>query len=435
MNNLSDVIQEELSEVYKDSGLGKWFGEKWVDVSRKDKSGKHPECGASSDKGKRKKSHYSAYPKCRPKSKASKMSDKEKKNATQRKRKAVKKDKDKSTPVMVKEAEYKGKDVELNKPMRGDVKKYKVYVKDPKTGNVKKVNFGDKNMEIKRDDPERRKSFRARHDCANKKDKTKAGYWSCKFWSTKSVSDLLKEVIEPEDVDVSSIQYHDDLNPLIWEGGKLKEDVRKALLKNVKRFIEFSDLEELKFKDAILTGSMANYNYNENSDLDVHIILDFNQISDDEEFADEFLKMKKSIWNERYPIHIKGHDVEMYYQEASEPHHSTGTYSLIKNDWINEPTKKIVNVDVDGIKLKGAHLMYEIDELEKIKDSEAFLEKYTDLKDKIKKMRQSGLETGGEFSTENLTFKVLRNNGYMGKLVDMKEDYLTKELSLNEKRG
>jgi hypothetical protein len=90
------------------------------------------------------------------------------------------------------EAEYKGKEVKLNKPMRGDVKKYKVYVKNDK-GNVVKVNFGDKNMEIKRDDPEARKSFRARHKCSEKKDKTTAGYWSCKFWSTKSVSDLLGE--------------------------------------------------------------------------------------------------------------------------------------------------------------------------------------------------------------------------------------------------
>jgi len=90
------------------------------------------------------------------------------------------------------EATYKGKEVTLNKPTTGDVKKYKVYVKDTKTGNVKKVNFGDKNMEIKRDDPERRKSFRARHNCDDKKDKTTPGYWSCKFWSTSKVSDLLK---------------------------------------------------------------------------------------------------------------------------------------------------------------------------------------------------------------------------------------------------
>jgi len=93
------------------------------------------------------------------------------------------------------EAEYQGRDVELNKPMRGDVKKFKVFVRDPKTGNVKKVNFGSKEMEIKRDDPARRRSFRARHKCADKtlkKDGTTASYWSCRMWTSKPVSKILK---------------------------------------------------------------------------------------------------------------------------------------------------------------------------------------------------------------------------------------------------
>lgn len=80
------------------------------------------------------------------------------------------------------EAEYQGRKVKLNKPMRGDVKKFKVYVKDPKTGNVKKVNFGDPNMRIKKSNPARRRSFRARHNCDNPGPKTKARYWSCKKW-------------------------------------------------------------------------------------------------------------------------------------------------------------------------------------------------------------------------------------------------------------
>ena len=85
-------------------------------------------------------------------------------------------------PDLVYEAEYQGRKVTLNKPTRGDVKKFKVYVKDPKTGNVKKVNFGDKKMRIKKSNPKRRKSFRARHNCDNPGPKTKARYWSCKKW-------------------------------------------------------------------------------------------------------------------------------------------------------------------------------------------------------------------------------------------------------------
>ena len=89
----------------------------------------------------------------------------------------------------IEEAEYQGRKVQLNKPMQGDVKKFKVYVKDPKTGNVKKVNFGHggssvkgKAMSIKKSNPKRRKSFRARHNCDNPGPKTKARYWSCRKW-------------------------------------------------------------------------------------------------------------------------------------------------------------------------------------------------------------------------------------------------------------
>ena len=80
------------------------------------------------------------------------------------------------------EAEYQGRKVKLGKPMRGDVKKFKVYVRDPKTKNIKKINFGDPNMKIKKSNPARRRSFRARHNCDNPGPRTKARYWSCRKW-------------------------------------------------------------------------------------------------------------------------------------------------------------------------------------------------------------------------------------------------------------
>jgi len=91
-------------------------------------------------------------------------------------------------PVIFQEAEYQGRKVKLGKPMQGDVKKFKVYVKDPKTGNVKKVNFGhkgkggEKTMRIRKNNPKARKSFRARHNCDNPGPRTKARYWSCRKW-------------------------------------------------------------------------------------------------------------------------------------------------------------------------------------------------------------------------------------------------------------
>jgi len=257
--------------------------------------------------------------------------------------------------------------------------------------------------------------------------------WSGRYWKNHNISDTLKEVVEPDNVNVSSIQMHDTLSPFIWESDKkMKPEVRKILLMNAKRFIEFCDAENLKFNDIILTGSLANYNYNENSDLDVHIILDFNQISENKEFVGDFFKMKKQLWAENLPIQVKGHDVEIYFQDSAEPHHSSGTYSLIKDDWLRKPIKKIVNIDSADVQLKTADIMNSIDDLEAHENQKDFLKKHEILKEKIKKYRQSGLETGGEYSIENLVFKLLRNTGYLEKMVELKNDYLTQELSLKE---
>lgn len=262
----------------------------------------------------------------------------------------------------------------------------------------------------------------------------KPRYWSSKYWSKNNISDVLKEVVEPEAVDVSSIKMNDALCPLIWESDEnMKPDVRKILLKNAKKFIEFSDAENLSFSDIILTGSMANYNYNEESDLDVHIILDFSQISENKEFIGSFLKLKKQLWADQLPIQVKGHDVEMYYQNSAEPHHSSGIYSLVKDMWIRKPIKKIINIDSADVQLKSADIMNAIDDLDSNKNENNFLKKHEQLKNKIKKYRKSGLDsTGGEYSTENLVFKILRNTGYLEKMMEFRNNYLTQELSLNE---
>jgi len=257
--------------------------------------------------------------------------------------------------------------------------------------------------------------------------------WSSKYWKQNNISDVLKEVIEPEAVDVSTIKMNDTLCPFIWESDeKIRPDVRKTLLKNAQRFIEFCDAESLKYNDVILTGSLANYNYNDSSDLDVHIILDFNQISENKDFVGDFFKLKKQLWAEKLPIQVKGHDVEMYFQDVNEPHHSSGTYSLMKDKWIRKPTKKIVNIDMADVQLKSADLMNAIDDLEKDAVDDDFVKKHEKLKEKIKKYRQTGLDNSGEYSVENLVFKILRNSGYLERMVDMKNNFLTQELSLDE---
>ena len=245
-------------------------------------------------------------------------------------------------------------------------------------------------------------------------------------------TDVIKETIEPDDVDVSSIEMHDTLCPLIWDAsGVLKPDVRKTLLKNAQRFIEFGGIEKLKFNDVVLTGSMANFNYNENSDLDIHIIFDFNQLSENKDFITDYFKLKKDLWSQNLPIQVKGHDVELYFQDFNEKHQSSGVYSLVKNSWIRKPLRKIINIDTANIKAKASNIIDAIENLRNDNDQD-FIKKYEHLKNKIKKYRQTGLDRAGEYSTENLVFKILRNTGYLEQMVNTKQDYLTKELSLTE---
>jgi hypothetical protein len=125
------------------------------------------------------------------------------------------------------EAEYKGRTVKLGKPMKGDVKKFKVFVKN-KSGKVVKVNFGDPNMEIKRDNPKRRKSFRARHKCAQAKDRTTPKYWSCRMWSRKPVSKMVENLSESKTVENLS----DSKKSSIFDKNYLKMKVYESLNQN-----------------------------------------------------------------------------------------------------------------------------------------------------------------------------------------------------------
>lgn len=263
-------------------------------------------------------------------------------------------------------------------------------------------------------------------------DKSHTFHYS-KYFDEHNSIDLIHEIVEPDMVDISSIQQHDTLSPLLWnDDNSLKDEVRISLLQIAKRFIEYSNLTDYKFNDIIFTGSLANYNYTNNSDIDLHIILDFSQISENIEFAEELLKLKKTIWNDNLPIQIKGFVTEVYYQDINEILHASGTYSLMNNNWIIKPIKKIVNINTNNIKLKTAELMNAIDSLESNTDKSNWIESYEKLKDKIKAYRKSGLESSGEYSTENLVFKTLRNSGYLTKLTDMKNNYLKNELTLKE---
>lgn len=240
---------------------------------------------------------------------------------------------------------------------------------------------------------------------------------------------------------ISSFKLQDELNPKIWisskttEKEKLRSDIRERLLEISQYFIESFDIDVV-IDDIIITGSLVNYNWSQFSDVDLHIVIDFSQFPEKyrQTFKD-FLNLKKMIFNLKHEIKVKDFDVELYAQDSDEAHFSLGTYSVMNDEWIKYPKKEKVEIDTTAVKNKSKHWMEMIDsviEESKEVELEEGLKLLKKVKDKIKTFRTSGLQKGGEYSVENLVFKVLRRNGYLEKLFEFQDSLMDKKLSLNE---
>tara|TARA_Y100000310_G_C20606560_1_gene775787 strand:+ start:565 stop:1278 length:714 start_codon:yes stop_codon:yes gene_type:complete len=215
---------------------------------------------------------------------------------------------------------------------------------------------------------------------------------------------------------LDDFQIRSELNPKLWQDDKLKPEVRTRLLKIALGFMK--NLEpEPSLEDITFTGSLANYNYSKHSDIDLHIILDFSTIDENENLVRDFLLARKSLWNDTHEIKIRGAEVEIYAENIGDPHHSTGIYSVLNDEWIKKPvpSKPETIIDFYAVMQKADNLIEQIDYLISLPMSQK-IKKIDVLKAKIKRMRQCGLETGGEYSVENLAFKVLRNEGHIARL-------------------
>jgi predicted nucleotidyltransferase len=233
--------------------------------------------------------------------------------------------------------------------------------------------------------------------------------------------------------------YQDELNPKFWtkkvskDGTKekwvLDPIIRKKLLKIGEEFYQKLDdvVGKAPIYDIQLTGSLANYNWTEFSDLDVHVLVEFDKIDAPRKVIDAAGEGAKFIWNTRHDIKMRGHDVEVFLQDSDERSHITGLFSLKDNEWIKSPKFNPPEVDESDVIKKSESLKTEISSLEdKLvksstlpKDARNLFKRAKSLKKKISKMRKEGLEKNGEFSIGNLAFKRLRNEGYIGKLIDI----------------
>ena len=245
---------------------------------------------------------------------------------------------------------------------------------------------------------------------------------------------------------IKSFEPQSELNPKIWflpkekhmgdpdgQKYKMKPEVRDRLLEIAYQFLDYLGVD-LIVTDIVLTGSLANYNWSKYSDFDIHIIANFNQFSPSQlDLYKELFTLKKALFNKNHDIKLFGYETELYVEGEEDAHFSSGVYSLLFNEWQYEPKREKVSIDKKTIERKAKQWMDIIDgvldniEDEDIEDAKDLIEKY---KEKLRKFRTCGLQKKGEYSSENLVFKILRRNGYLEKLRGASQKILEKGLSM-----
>lgn len=225
------------------------------------------------------------------------------------------------------------------------------------------------------------------------------------------------------------IQIHSHLSSDLWNNEELIPEIRKHLLNIAAAFYETLKIDVTP-EDILLTGSAANYNYTVDSDVDLHLLINFNKITCKQELVKDFFLSKKTIWNDTHNIAIKNKPVEVYVQDTNETHESTGVYSILNNKWLIKPSVK--NFYLQNFNKKEFSIKF--NQIKDIIDYNLYKEPNLNYLKKIKKslsnMRKKGLDGGGEMDIRNLIFKELRNRKYLDKITDAINNATDKKLSV-----
>jgi len=251
-----------------------------------------------------------------------------------------------------------------------------------------------------------------------------------------SISDnISKEIKIPADV-LNSFAIKSELNPQIWKEDKLNSSVRTKLIKIANDFFKELKLpSEVKMKDIIFTGSLANFNWSKFSDIDLHIVLDFSQIEAEEQFKEDFFYAQKALWNQAHDITVYKYPVELYVQDKKAKLVASAVYSVKNDKWILQSKREEFKVNKKVIKQKADRFIDNLKDIRKDYDEnklQSVVDKVQTLKDKIKNYRTSGLEDGGEYAIENLVFKTLRRTPFMDILDSYKAKAYDKLMSVKE---
>ena len=223
------------------------------------------------------------------------------------------------------------------------------------------------------------------------------------------------------------------LNPLIFGVDETVDpEVRELLLKVANYFWEGLEIPE-PFEDVLLTGSSVNYNYTPTSDIDLHIVVDFDKF-DNPELLKKYFDEAKLNWNRVHDLKLGKQNIEVYIQDNDDHPEYRGEYSLMNDKWLRRPSYVSIDIPDEEIEKKTKLFKQQIDKLEKTgKDNpEKAIELTNKIKERLKNFRQAGLDKDGEYSLENLAFKDLRNTGYLEKLSNLKNSFIDKTLSLVE---
>jgi hypothetical protein len=256
-----------------------------------------------------------------------------------------------------------------------------------------------------------------------------------KFLETQS--SLWKEFVEDsKSIDLDNFELNDELNPEIWMSeNKIRPEVAVKLVEIAKDFLKNIGLEDIDYEDITFTGSLANFNWSKYSDVDLNVLINFSDFDENVDLVREFFRAKSGLWNKDHDLRIRGFEVEIYGQDSEEPHISTGVYSLLKNEWLVKPTKEPTDINYRCVENKAERLMDMIDQAGEIFYKEEYKESHRfgrKIKEKIKKFRKCGLERGGQFSEENIAFKILRRNGYLEKLSNIVTNSYDRLMSLSD---
>lgn len=249
-------------------------------------------------------------------------------------------------------------------------------------------------------------------------------------------ANMTKDVHVPKEV-LNSFKLKENLNTDIWINNTLNPKVRVKLIQIAQDFFKDLDIPQgIQIKDIIFTGSLANFNWSKYSDIDLHIVLDFKGFEAEPKFVEDYFYAQKSIWNQEHDISVFNFPVELYVQDINAKLVATAVYSVLNNKWVKMPKRESFQLDKTAIKDKADKIIYNLRDIRQdYQDHQykAVVDKVKKLKDKIKQMRNAGLERGGEFSLENLVFKVLRRTPFMDVLDSFKSKSYDKLMSVSEK--